>query len=229
MKKINKILLTSILLTNIFVVSANAEETGQTIYHYGDGTSGTTPPTPTQAAVAGFAVVDNTGVVQGVIACSVAFCPTVLENTYMDCTNCKLVQQTPASPDGNAVGYVGTPENPVRYDAQAQVFTQGSASTPVPITRSETVDTATLTATIYSDVVTFGPNNVVDGQMQFTPVVTSNTSATISATEGLTKEIAMFETPKTRAQLQANIQGKLLLMERYLNRFYTLLNGWILD
>jgi hypothetical protein len=41
--------------------------------------------------------------------------------------------------------------------------------------------------------------------------------------------MAVFETPKTRAQLQANIQGKLALIERYLNRFYTLLNGWLID
>ena len=226
MKKIINVLLATLILTGVSTVSAHA---GDGTIYWNNGIASTTPPTPQEAAVAGFAVVNTDGVVKGVIACNISSCPSVLEGTYMDCTNCKLVQQTPASPDGNAVGYVGTPENPVRYDAQAQVFTQGSASTPAPITRSETVDTATLTATIYSDVVTFGPNNVVDGQMQFTPVVTSNTSATISATEGLTKEMAMFETPKTRAQLQANIQGKLLLMERYLNRFYTLLNGWILD
>ena len=35
--------------------SAQAEET---IYHYGDGTSGATPPTPAQAAVGGFAIVN---------------------------------------------------------------------------------------------------------------------------------------------------------------------------
>jgi len=44
-----------------------------------------------------------------------------------------------------------------------------------------------------------------------------------------TIERIAFTSPKTRAQLQTNIQGKLALIERYLNKFYTLLQGWLLD
>jgi hypothetical protein len=142
----------------------------------------------------------------------------------------KLVLQVPANPvtgqnQGSVFTQNPTPEQVVRYDSQAQVFTQGS----VPVTRTETVDTATLVTTIDSTEVTFGPDNFVDGQMIFNPKITPTTGATISATDGLIKEMAVFETPKTRAQLQANIQGKLALIERYLNRFYTLLNGWLID
>jgi hypothetical protein len=142
-----------------------------------------------------------------------------------------VVLQVPAHPvtGQHQTGFLGTPENPVRYDSEAQVFTQGSASNPAPVTRSETVDTATLTVTINSNAVSFGPNNFIDGKMQFTPIVTSTTGATISAIEGLQKEIAMFETPKTRAQLQEAIANKLLIIQKYLHRYYVLLGGWLID
>jgi len=174
-----------------------------------------------------WAVLDNSNTVTNVIVCQTAVCGSgTIAGTVTP-----VVLQVPAHPvtGQHQTGYLGTPENPVRYDSEAKVFTQGSANNPAPVTRSETVDTATLTVTINSNAVSFGPNNFIDGKMQFTPIVTSTTGATISATDGLIKEMAMFETPKTRAQLQANIQGKLALIERYLNRFYTLLNGWLID
>jgi hypothetical protein len=218
MKKTINILLVTLLLTGVSTIPVNAEETGQTIY-WNNGIASTTPPTPEESTVAGFAVVDNEGVVKGVIACNTNYCPTVLEGTFMDCTNCKLVQQTPASTDGNAVGFVNTPEIPVTYDLQTNLFTLGTGST----LRSEVVDSTTISVTINSEGVVFNPTTPI------TPKVTPTTGATISATDGLIKEMAVFETPKTRAQLQANIQGKLALIERYLNRFYTLLNGWLID
>ena len=208
MKKINKLLLTAVLLTGISITPASAN---------GDAT---------------YAVVDSSGTVTNVIVCQISVCGssgswggTMPNDTPW--AGQRLVLQVPANPvtGQNQGAFMGTPENPVKYDSQAQVFTQGSA----PITRSETIETTTVTATIHSDTVSFGPSSFVDGQMQFTPVVTSNTGATISATEGLVKEMAMFETPKTRAQLETSITNKLLVIQKYLNRFYTLLNGWILD
>ena len=208
MKKINKLLLTAVLLTGISITPASAN---------GDAT---------------YAVVDSSGIVTNVIVCQISVCGssgswggTMPNDTPW--AGQRLVLQVPANPvtGQNQGAFMGTPENPVKYDSQAQVFTQGSA----PITRSETIETTTVTATVHSDTVSFGPSSFVDGQMQFTPVVTSNTGATISATEGLVKEMAMFETPKTRAQLQTAITNKLLVIQKYLNRFYTLLNGWILD
>jgi hypothetical protein len=182
-----------------------------------------------------YAVVDSSGVVTNVIVCQASVCGssgswngTMPSDTPW--AGQKLVLQVPANPvtgqnQGSVFTQNPTPEQVVRYDSQAQVFTQGS----VPVTRTETVDTATLVTTIDSTEVTFGPDNFVDGQMIFNPKITPTTGATISATDGLIKEMAVFETPKTRAQLQANIQGKLALIERYLNRFYTLLNGWLID
>ena len=244
MKKIINILLATLVLINVSTVSAHA---GDGTIYWNNGISSTTPPTPEESAVAGFAVVNTEGVVKGVIACNISSCPSTLIGTYMDCTNCKLVQQTPASPDGNAFGYVGTPENPIKYDSQAQVFTQGSASTPAPVTRSETVDTTTISVTINSDVVTFGPNSFVNGQMQFTPRVNSNTGATISATQTnyetrtvtsatgvvttelvATTESQSFTTPQTRNQIVVSVQEKSLLKRR-LDRIYVLLRGWLID
>ena len=84
--------------------------------------------------------------------------------------------------------------------------------------------------------------------MQLTPRVESTTAATITAlqstgetrtvttdsgtamTESIfTVETKTFTNPQTRAQLRSAIENKLLLIERYLNRFYTLLAGWIID
>jgi hypothetical protein len=144
----------------------------------------------------------------------------------MGCTNCTLVQQTPATQNNNATGIISTLDRPVTYNSQTQLFTQ---ITEAPISKTEVVDNATLTATVYSGGVTFTPNNVVNGEMQFTPVVTSSTSATISVIEGLTKEMAMFETPKTREQLQKAIANKLLVIQKYLHRYYELLGGWIVE
>jgi len=213
MKKISKVLLIAFALVNVSAISANAGE--------GEAT---------------YAVVDSSGVVTNVIVCQASVCGSSGSwNGTMPSDSPwagqKLVLQVPAHPETgkNQGSVIGTPENPVKYDAQAQVFTQGSASTPVPVRNSETVDNTTLVATIHSDVVTFGPDKFVNGQMQFTPLVTSNTGATIFATDGLTKEMATFETPKTRAQLQAAIANKLIIIQKYLHRYYALLDGWIID
>jgi hypothetical protein len=211
MRKISKVVVTAIVLTGISIIPANAEDEGKVLYCQGMVCS-ETPPNPESFAT--FAVVDSTGTVENIIVCSIEHCPSTVESTYSTCPSCNLVQQTAP---GITSGYRGTPENPVTYDAQAQVFTQDAS------TISETVDTVTLTATVDSRAIIFSPT------VPITPVVKSPASATISATDGLVKEMAMFETPKTRAQLQANIQGKLALLERYLNRFYTLLNGWLID
>jgi hypothetical protein len=212
MKKIINTLIAVGVLTTVSIIPANAN---------GEAT---------------YAVVDSTGTVVNTIVCTTSVCGSGGSwNGRMpndtSCPGCSLVFQVPANPvtGQNQGGYMGTVDNPVKYDAQAQVFTQGSASIPIPVTKTENVDTATLTATIYSNSVTFDSNSFVNGKINFNPKVLANTSATISATEGLTKEMAMFDTPKTRSQLEANINGKLLLIERYLNRFYVLLAGWLIE
>jgi len=207
MKKINKVLLISLALTGIFAFPAQAD---------GEAT---------------YAVVDSSGIVTNVIVCQASICgPSGSLNGVMP-DGQRLILQVPANPvtGKNQGAFIGTIDNPVKYDSQEQVFTQGSASTPAPVTRSETVDTTTLVATIYSTEITFGPNNFIDGQMKFDPKVTPTTGATISATSGLQTEIAFFDTPKTRSQIQASIENKLRIIQQYLNRFYILLNGWLVE
>ena len=232
MKKIINILLTTLVLTGVSTISAHADENQAT-----------------------YAVVDSNGVVTNIIVCGPAVCGsngswggTMPSDTPW--AGQKLVLQVPVhSVTGQSLGgYLGTPDNPVKYDSQAQVFTQGSASTPEPVTRSEAIDNVTLSATIQSEVKTFGPNSVVNNQMQFTPLVNSSTGATLSAIQQTgetrtvtssigevtteyvaSKEMAFFDTPKTRSQIQTSIKNKLQIIEQYLNRFYVLLNGWMID
>jgi hypothetical protein len=240
MKKIINILLATLLITGVSTTSAHADENQAT-----------------------YAVVNSAGVVTNIIVCGPAVCGpngswggTMPSDTPW--AGQKLVLQVPVnSITGQSLGgYIGTLENPVKYDSQAQVFTQGSSTAPASVTRSETIDTTTITATIQSNTVTFGPNNVVNNQMQFTPVITPTTGATISAsqTNGETRTVTRvitnskgetstvteaelittdqsttFNTPQTRTQIQQSIQGKLAIIERYLNRFYELLRGWVID
>lgn len=212
MKKITSVLVTALLLTGLSAFPAKAD---------GEAT---------------YAVVDSTGTVTNIIVCTAAVCgPGGSWGGRMPsdtgCPGCSLVLQISANPitGQNQGGHIGTQDNPVKYNSQEQVFTQGSASMPAPVTITETVETATLTATINSESITFGPDSMVNGQLKFTPKVTPSTSATLSAVEGAMKELAFFSTPQTRSQIQASIQNKLTLVQRYLNRFYELLKGWVLD
>jgi len=113
-----------------------------------------------------WAVVDSSGVVRNIIVCEERVCGAsgdwhgVMPNDT-PWPGARIVLQVPPNPVTNQSqgGNMGTPDNPVKYDSQERVFTQGSASTPAPVTRSETVDTTTISATINSEVVTFGPNS----------------------------------------------------------------------
>jgi hypothetical protein len=232
MKKINNILLFTLLLTGVSTISAHADENQAT-----------------------YAVVNSAGVVTNIIVCGPAVCgPNGSWSGVMPSdtpwAGQKLVLQVPVHTETgkHLGGYLGTSESPVKYDSQAQVFTQGSASTPESVTRSENIDNVTLSATIQSEVKTFGPNSVVNNEMQFTPIVTPTIGATISSFEftGETRtvtsatgvvftenvfniETEVFTSPKTRSQIQTSIENRLRIIQQYLNRFYILLNGWILD
>jgi hypothetical protein len=219
MKKIINILLATLVLTGVSTVSAHAGEDQAT-----------------------YAVVNSAGVVTNVIVCGPAVCgPGGSWGGVMPADTPfpgqKLVLQIPVNPvtgqnQGSVFTQNPTAEQVVRYDSQAQVFTQGSSGFPAPVDpliRTEVVDTTTISATISSDVVTFGPNSFVNGTMQFTPKVDSNTIATISAIQGTVVERQTFATPKTKLQIEQSIQGRLTLIQKYLNRFYILLNGWVID
>jgi len=231
MKKIINILLATLLVTGVSTISAHADENQAT-----------------------YAVVNSAGVVTNIIVCGPAVCgPNGSWNGTMPSdtpwAGQKLVLQVPVNTvtGQSQGGYLGTPSNPVTYNSQTQVFAQGSASTPMTVTKIETVDNATVLATIQSNTVTFGPNNVVNNQMQFTPVVTPTTGAIISATQTtgetrtvtsetgvvttelvVTTENQSFTAPQTRDQIAVAVQEKSLLQRR-LDRIYVMLRGWVLD
>ena len=173
-----------------------------------------------------WAVIDNTNTVTNVIVCQPSVCGSG------NFANNNVALQVPANSSGQHQGSVfiqnPTPEQVVKYDPNTRLFTQGSLSFPSPLTRNEIIDTTIVSATIYSDVITFGPNNFINGQMQFDPKVNSTTGATISATEGNETQNQTFTSPQTREQIAQFVQNKSLLQRR-LERFYFMLRGWILD
>jgi hypothetical protein len=238
MKNLIKVLLTAIVLTSFSFIPANAGEDQAT-----------------------YAVVDDSGTVVNTIVCGPAVCGSdgSWEGTMPSGTpwaGAKLVLQVPThSVTGQSLGgYLGTPDNPVKYDSVSQVFTHGSENTPVFVTRSEVVETTTLVAKINSNTVTFGPNSVVDNQMQFTPVVNATTSASITATQlsGETRTVTrvitnsvgetstvtftefipivesiLFATPQTVEQIRTSLTNDLAMLRANLNRLIALLRDWV--
>ena len=115
----------AVALFSVFLIApsfnANASET---IYHYGDGTSGTTAPTPAQSAVGGFAVVNpETGVVHGVIVGSIQYFggnDRTMSHEFMGCpAGCLIVQQSTSDQNGNVAGIHGPN---VTYNDNRNVF-----------------------------------------------------------------------------------------------------------
>ena len=200
MKKIISLILISLILPTTFTSTANA---GETIYHYGDGTSGKTPPTPAQAAVGGFAVVNpETGVVHGVITGSVEYFNNnnrTMGSEYMGCSaGCLIVQQSTSTQDGNVVGFASTDTRNVSYIEDRNVFQVEQFNT----VQSQTVtEFASNSSTIETEIKTsrssifyeFGVQDFrnSDGQFQMNEVAPpQNTSAQVLAT---TKEFVCEE------------------------------------
>jgi|694.fasta_scaffold04306_30 hypothetical protein len=209
MKKITNILLITLVLTSFTVTSAKASE-----------------PTGT------YAVVNSSGVVTNIIVCTASVCgPGGSWGGVMPsdtpCPGCSIVLQRAPNPVTGLSqgGNMGTPENPVKYDSEKQVFTQGTEAVPSPVVRVEVVEEQTLTATIASTAVSFGPNTEV------TPIVDSNTAATISATKtignSVISESASFVTPQTVDQIRASIAEELTMLRANLNKLINLLRGWV--
>ena len=188
----------AIALLSVFLLapSFNAQAS-ETIYHYGDGTSGTTPPTPAQAAVGGFAVVNpETGVVHGVIVGSVAYFggnDRTMGHEFMGCpAGCLIVQQSTADQNGNVAGIHGPN---VTYNDNRNVFQVAQSNT----IQSQTVtESASNTSAIETEVSVsrsvrnyeFGVQDFRNntGQFQMSEVAPAqNTSAQIATT---TKEYA---------------------------------------
>ena len=141
-----------IALLSVFLIapSFNAHA-GETIYHYGDGTSGATPPTPVQAAVGGFAIVNpETGVVHGVIVGSIDYFGgnnRTMGSEYMGCpAGCLIIQQSTSDQNGNVAGVHG-PD--VTYNQDRNVFQSVQTNT----VQSETfTESASNTSAVETDI-----------------------------------------------------------------------------
>ena len=186
-----------ILLGAFLIVPSFNAQASEIIYHYGDGTSGTTAPTPVQAAVGGFAVVNpETGVVHGVIVGSIEYFggnDRTMGHEYMGCpAGCLIVQQSTSDQNGNVAGIHGPN---VTYNDNRNVFQVAESNT----TQSQTVtESASNTSAIETEVSVsrsvrnyeFGVQDLTNtnGAFQMTEVAPAqNTSAQIAAT---TKEYA---------------------------------------
>ena len=197
MKNRFSISLRLILLGAFLIVPSFNAQASEIIYHYGDGTSGTTAPTPVQAAVGGFAVVNpETGVVHGVIVGSIEYFggnDRTMGHEYMGCpAGCLIVQQSTSDQNGNVAGIHGPN---VTYNDNRNVFQIAESNT----TQSQTVtESASNTSAIETEVSVsrsvrnyeFGVQDLTNtnGAFQMTEVAPAqNTSAQIAAT---TKEYA---------------------------------------
>ena len=197
MKNRFSISLKLILLGAFLIVPSFNAQANEIIYHYGDGTSGTTAPTPVQAAVGGFAVVNpETGVVHGVIVGSIEYFggnDRTMGHEYMGCpAGCLIVQQSTSDQNGNVAGIHGPN---VTYNDNRNVFQVAQSNT----TQSQTViESASNTSAIETEVSVsrsvrnyeFGVQDLTNtnGAFQMTEVAPAqNTSAQIAAT---TKEYA---------------------------------------
>ena len=188
----------AIALLSVFLIapSFNAHAS-ETIYHYGDGTSGTTPPTPTQAAVGGFAIVNpETGVVHGVIVGSIDYFGgnnRTMGSEYMGCpAGCLIIQQSTSDQNGNVAGVHG-PD--VTYNQDRNVFQSVQTNTVQTQTVTESASNTSAVETDISvsrstRVYEFGVQDLTNtnGAFQMTEIAPAqNTSAQITAT---TKEYA---------------------------------------
>ena len=193
MKKLISLLSLLFLLPIFSISTANA---GETIYHYGDGTSGTTPPTPAQAAVGGFAIVNpETGVVHGVIVGSIQYFggnDRTMSHEYMGCpAGCKIIQQSTSDQNGNVAGIHG-PD--ITYNQDRNVFQSVQSNTVQSQTVTESASNSSaveteITVSRSTRVYEFGVQDLTNtnGAFQLNEIAPPpNTSAQVSAT---TKEV----------------------------------------
>jgi hypothetical protein len=212
MKKINVILSAVLLAASVSFVSASSAQAA----------CSAADPCGT------WAMVDGSGNVTNIIVCQ----PSVCGSGFF--AGSKVVLQVPANPVTNTSqgGYYNPdPQNPVKYNEQNNTFSVGAPIAPAPVTRVEVVDSVTLSATINSTTSTFSPNNVVNGSVEFTPVVDTSTSATISATKvtpnSTVKESISFSTPQTVEQIRASLTDELAMLRANLAKLIALLKNWV--
>ena len=168
MKKILSVIAIVLALPIFYISTANAEET---IYHYGDGTSGTTPPTQVQAAVGGFAIVNpTTGVVHGVTTGSIDYFGSndkTIGSEFMGCpAGCLIIKQSTSNQNGNVSGIHGPT---VTYNEDTNVFRS---------VQTNTVQTEIITSPVLTEVVT---SSVLQTSVTETSVTETVTASVLNA------------------------------------------------
>ena len=200
------------LALGMSVLSISSAHASETIYHYGDGTSGTTAPTPAQSAVGGFAVVNpETGIVHGVITGSIDHFSNnsrTMNNEFMGCSaGCQIIMQSTSDQNDNVAGIYGPN---VTYNNDRNVFQVVESNT----TQSQTVtESASNTSAIETEVSVsrsvrnyeFGVQDLTttNGAFQMTEVAPAqNTNAQVSTS---TKQFTCEESSAICSKRVSNV------------------------
>jgi len=188
-----------------------------------------------------WAVVNETGLVTNIIVCQPSVCGSG------EFAGSKVVLQVPADPvtHQSQGGYYGgsDPASPqaVHYNSEAKVFTRGSEAFPAPLTTVQTFEDGTsittLQTTVKSKMLSFGPENFVNGEMKFTPVIDDQTGAELFVYHyvnegfGLSDskvETIAFDSPKTKDEITAAITEKNLnLLLAWIDELLGMLDTWV--
>jgi hypothetical protein len=202
---------------------------------------------PSVHSVGGFAVVDSSGVVRGVIVGDINYFGNndkVMDTEYMGCpVGCSIILQTTADNNGNVSGYRTDEATVTTYDSQNKIFTVAQNNEIVKTIASPSVvksDSATIITSVdvyISDSFTVS-SNPITGVIE--PTVNSEkTVANISASEitiagnssSVESESLVIVERKTEEQLVEIInqstfsimKSKIVLLTRLLD-----MGGWLL-
>jgi hypothetical protein len=188
-----------------------------------------------------WAVINESGLVTNIIVCQPSVCGSG------EFAGSKVALQVPANPvtHESQGGYWGGPDpqspQAVHYDSEAKVFTRGSEAFPAPSTRVETFNDGTsittLQTTVKSKMLTFGPENFVNREMKFTPVIDDQTGAElyvyhyVSEGFGLSDpkvETLTFDSPKTKDEIaEAISDNNLNLLSLWIDELLRMLDQWV--
>lgn len=188
-----------------------------------------------------WAVVNESGLVTNIIVCQPSVCGSG------EFAGSKVVLQVPADPvtHQSQGGYYGgsDPQSPqaVHYDSEAKVFTRGSEAFPAPSTKVQTFEDGTsittLQTTVKSQLLTFRPEDFVQGEMKFTPVIDEQTDAELYVYQyvkegfGLqepTVEMITFDSPKSKDEVvKAITDNDLNLLLTWIDELLSMLDTWV--
>jgi hypothetical protein len=191
-----------------------------------------------------YAVVNSAGIVQDILTCQAAVCGSdgqwgARMPSDTNCPGCQIVYQVPANPVTHTPqGGFYTPQGAtvneiVSYNNVIQKFVKGS----VPVVKTETFEDGTtittLQTTVMSEAVTFGPEDFINGEMKFTPVIEDNTGAQLYVYQFKDNaeqiQRLTFSSPKTKDEITYEVAlHNFALMFNNLQFFWGMLDNWLL-